>query len=308
MGATEPRRAAVDMTTAMTATTLNSPPLATPTLDPAAIVYPRDHVEPWKQNDRARIVFPCSGVLVIVTESSSFVLQPQSALWIPAGMRYEFCCRTDVSLSMLAVSSTASAGMPTDARVFEVSSLLKELLVAATRIPAEYDAQGRDGRLLALILDEARLAALASLVHLPMPRDSRLLKVCEAVLRSPAQRNDLDAWARSARIGRRTFTRAFRAQTQMSFAEWRRRARLLESLSRLAAGHTVTNVALDIGYSTASAFNAMFRKAVGVSPSRYVASGPPMAEPLPAPKKAPATTRPSRDWPQTSNRAGFRPA
>jgi AraC-like DNA-binding protein len=282
--------------------------MGTQTIDPAAIIYPQGHVEPWKHNDRARIVFPCSGVLVIVTESSSFVIQPQSALWIPAGVRYEFCCRTEVSLSTLAIADAACSGMPADARVFDVSPLLRELLVAATRIPVEYDPQGRDGRLLALILDEARQSALASLVHLPMPRDSRLLKVCEAVLRSPAQRNDLDAWARSVRIGRRTFTRAFRAQTQMSFAEWRRRARLLESLSRLAAGHTVTNVALDIGYSTASAFNAMFRKAVGVSPSRYAASGPPTAGPLPAQKKAPAASRHAHDWPQTSSPAGFRPA
>jgi AraC-like DNA-binding protein len=280
---------------------------ASMSINPSASDYPRGHIESWRQDDRARIVFPCRGLLVIVTETSSFVLQPRSALWLPAGMRYEYCCRTDVSLSTLEISDTAALGMPPDARLFEVSPLLKELLIAATRVTAPYDPQGRDGRLLALILDEAREASRAALVHLPMPRDQRLLKVCEAVLKAPAQKSDLDDWARSARIGRRTFTRAFRAQTQMSFAEWRRRARLLESLSRLAAGHTVTAVALDIGYSTASAFNAMFRQAVGVSPSRYAADGPSTVERSPTRAPTRATTRPGLDWPRTSSPAGSRP-
>ena len=53
----------------------------------------------------------------------------------------------------------------------------------------------------------------------------------------------------------------------MSFATWRQQARLLESLRRLAAGEPVTKVALDCGY--ASAFGAMFRRALGVAPTAY---------------------------------------
>ena len=37
----------------------------------------------------------------------------------------------------------------------------------------------------------------------------------------------------------------------------------------LAAGHPVTQVALDLGYDSVSAFIAMFRRAFGVPPSRY---------------------------------------
>jgi AraC-like DNA-binding protein len=37
----------------------------------------------------------------------------------------------------------------------------------------------------------------------------------------------------------------------------------------LAAGEKITHVALEAGYSTPSAFIAMFRRILGVTPGRY---------------------------------------
>jgi len=37
----------------------------------------------------------------------------------------------------------------------------------------------------------------------------------------------------------------------------------------LAAGHSVTSVALQVGYDGTSAFIAMFRRATGRTPGRY---------------------------------------
>ena len=55
----------------------------------------------------------------------------------------------------------------------------------------------------------------------------------------------------------------------LAAAGTRQQARPLESLRRLAAGEPVTKVALDCGYASASAFGAMFRRALGVSPTAY---------------------------------------
>ena len=56
----------------------------------------------------------------------------------------------------------------------------------------------------------------------------------------------------------------------MSFVEWRQYIRLLEALTRLTTGEPVTNVALDLGYESPSAFTAMFRRAPGESPRNYL--------------------------------------
>ena len=43
----------------------------------------------------------------------------------------------------------------------------------------------------------------------------------------------------------------------------------MDGLIRLAEGQSVTEVALELGYETPSAFIAMFRRALGVTPGQY---------------------------------------
>jgi len=58
-------------------------------------------------------------------------------------------------------------------------------------------------------------------------------------------------------------------ETGMSVATWLKQARLVEALSRLAEGASVTTVAFEVGYESSSAFGAMFRRTFGCSPTRY---------------------------------------
>lgn len=231
--------------------------------------YADGHVDPRHSHLRGQLLYTISGVMTVVTEDASFVLPPQRALWVPGGTAHEARCRGHVSVRTLYVIETPQLGLPTSCRVIEVCDLLRELIVEATRIPVEYDEDGRDGRVMALMLEELRMARVAPL-HVPMPRDPRLVRVCRAILADPAQSDALDDWADVAAMGRRTFTRTFRKETGMSFAIWRQNVRLMEALSRLAIGHPVTTVALDVGYSSPSAFTAMFRRAFGVPPTHYL--------------------------------------
>ena len=69
--------------------------------------------------------------------------------------------------------------------------------------------------------------------------------------------------------GHGSFTRLFRRETGMSFADWRQQACLSVALPRLAEGVAVTAVALDLGYDSPASFSTMFKRVLGVSPSRY---------------------------------------
>ena len=137
-------------------------------------------------------------------------------------------------------------------------------------MPLAYDERGRDGRVMRLILDELRggerpAAAPAAAGRSPAGADLRRHPA------APADARPLEEWASTVGASARTLARRFRQETGMSFAAWRQQARLLESLRRLAAGEPVTKVALDCGYASASAFGAMFRRALGVAPSAYFA-------------------------------------
>ena len=75
--------------------------------------------------------------------------------------------------------------------------------------------------------------------------------------------------AHGAGASLRTLQRLFLAQTGLSLEAWRGRARMQQAVVALSAGAPVTEAALDAGYQSASAFIAAFKRAFGVTPSRY---------------------------------------
>ena len=103
----------------------------------------------------------------------------------------------------------------------------------------------------------------------PFPQSPALAAKCRAFLEAPSPHDTIDNWADDLGMGRRAFTRAFRRETGMSFAEWRQQACVLVALPRLAAGEQVTAIALDLGYESPAAFATMFKRLLGVAPSRY---------------------------------------
>lgn len=233
--------------------------------------YPPAYVDPPHSHERAQLVYASAGVMSVMTDDASFTIPPQRGVWMPAGVRHEAYCRGHVSLRTLYVDPVFDARMPDTCRVLKVSSLLRELILEASVLPVEYELDGRDGRLMQLILDEIAQSAACPVaaLHIPMPRDPRLTRICRAIMQEPSTEDDLDQWAEAAGMGRRTFTRAFHRETGLTFAVWRQQARLAEALSLLSMGKSVTSVAFDVGYNSPSAFTAMFQRAFGMAPSQY---------------------------------------
>jgi AraC-like DNA-binding protein len=56
----------------------------------------------------------------------------------------------------------------------------------------------------------------------------------------------------------------------MGFTQWRQQVRLAEAVGRLAKGEPVARIAEGLGYNSASAFTAMFHRALGTTPRQYV--------------------------------------
>jgi len=217
---------------------------------------------------RAQLIFAIRGVMTVSSEHNRFVVPPQRALWMPAGMTHSIVMAGQVSMRTLYVADKGARGLPGACRVLAVSPLLRELIVRATALPVLYDENGADGRLMQMILDE--IATLRTLpLDLLLSADPRLAKLCQALVEDPADERTLEQFAARFGASARTIARLFRSETGMSFGAWRQQLRLMEALRRMAAGDAVTTVALDLGYASPSAFAAMFRKTLGVPPSRY---------------------------------------
>src|SRR5262249_34842014 len=125
-------------------------------------------------------------------------------------------------------------------------------------------------RLLGVLLDQLDLAPFLPL-ELPVPRDARALRVAEALMRDPGDARPIEEIARAAGASKRTLERLFVSETKMTLGEWRQQLGLLHGIRLLARGQKVTTVALDVGYASPSAFIAMFRRALGKTPTEYLA-------------------------------------
>ncbi|HUN52518.1 MAG TPA: helix-turn-helix transcriptional regulator [Candidatus Sulfotelmatobacter sp.] len=231
--------------------------------------FPDGFVNPWHRHKRAQLLFATSGVMTVETPDGTWLVPPHAAVWVPARVMHQNRMAGTVRMRTLYVRDDVARALPAVCTVFEVSPLLRELILRAVAMPIEYDEAGPDGRIMALVLDEMR--ALRPLpLHLRMPADPRLQRVCGAIVADPGGEHSLASLAGKAGASARTLLRLFRRETGQTFAAWRQQARLLEALTRLGAGQAVTAVALDLGYDSPSAFTAMFRRALGTTPSRYL--------------------------------------
>lgn len=219
---------------------------------------------------RAQLVYAASGVMGVTTIQGVWVIPPERAVWVPGGVVHRIEAKGPVRMRTLYVE--AAPGLPTRCCVVTVTPLLRELILRAVDIPALYDVDGADGRLVSVIQDELVELPTAPF-HLPMPPDPRLRRLTESLARDPGNRDTLSRWASRVGASGRTLARLFSRETGMTFGRWRQQLRLLKALELLAMRQPVTGVAFELGYESPSAFIAMFKRAFGVSPARYFADG-----------------------------------
>ena len=240
------------------------------------VAFTRDHpdgeVIERHRHGFAQLVYASIGLMRIDTPVGVWVVPPQRAVWIPAGIDHEITCIGPVAMRSVYIATEPQSGFPGECRVLSVSPLLRELLLSAMALPEGYRLDGPEARLIAVLLDQIRTAPVTEL-HLPMPTDRRLSVVTRGLIADPADDRGLRDWADVAGASARTLARLFQAETGLSFGAWRQQLRLHESLARLAAGEPVTSVAFSVGYDSPSAFIAMFRRAMGATPSRYLVPG-----------------------------------
>jgi len=234
--------------------------------------YPAGWELPAHSHKRCQCLYAATGVLTVTTKEGSWVVPPRRASWIPCGVEHAVHMGTPTSTRSAYILSDVAkaAGLPTRCAVIGVSPLLHELLLTGVDLPAEYELGGRDDHLMKLIIEElARMPELP--LNAPLPEEPRLAHLCRELLQAPTLEMDINTMAEQACMSRRNFTRLFRAQTGMSFSHWRQQACLLAALTRLELGQSVTHVAMELGYSSTSAFTVAFRRALGASPSEYLA-------------------------------------
>jgi AraC-like DNA-binding protein len=230
--------------------------------------YPTSFELARHQHRRGQFLYASSGVVAVSTPDGAWIAPPERGVWIPGGTPHAVRMVGAVQTRSVLIEPTACPSLGMGCRTVAVSPLLRQLLVNAAELPLEYDEDGRDGLVMQLLVAEIERAPIIPL-SVPFPAHPVLAARCHAFLEKPDANDTIDNWADSMAMNRRSFTRLFRRETGMSFADWRQQACLSVALPRLAEGAPITAIALDLGYDSPASFSTMFKRVLGVSPSRY---------------------------------------
>lgn len=214
-----------------------------------------------------QLIYATRGVMTVYTQHGAWVVPPHRGVWIPAGFEYRLEMSGVVALRMIYVRAKLARSSQT-CSVVNVTPLLRELIVRANLIGALDAAIPEQKRLIAVILDELKLLTAVPL-QLPLPQDPRAARFAALAGADPSEKLPIGKMLRRCGTSRRTLERLFRTQTAMSLGQWLRRQKLLQAMRRLAAGECVNTIAIELGYNSASAFIAMFRRELGQTPKRY---------------------------------------
>ena len=214
-----------------------------------------------------QLLFASSGAMTVAGDRTSWMIPPGRAVLIPARIRHSIRMWGDVAMRSLyfPVSPSLAVFDGTSCRVISVRPLLRELILRVAELAALDSRVAPEARLMSVLLDEIEAAAVEPLL-LPLPADARALTAAQRILQDPAEGATAPIVARQCGLGVRTLERLFRAETGLPFGLWRQKARLLESLRLLAEGRSVTDAALESGYSSVSAYIAAFKQTFGCTP------------------------------------------
>jgi len=230
--------------------------------------FPHGQLVPEHFHPEDQLVYASRGVMTVRTPDGAWVVPAQRAVWIPARVPHSIVMSGAVSMRTLYLRARLARRLPRTCCVVNVSPLLRELILHACSFRTLNRRSRVQRHLIDLIVDQLDTVQTI-LLQLPNPADPRALRVAETLQRDPSDQSSLEEVCQQAGASKRTIERLFQHETHLSLGKWRQQLRLLRSLELLAAGEKLTHAAFEAGYSTPSAFIAMFRKVLGVTPGKY---------------------------------------
>lgn len=220
----------------------------------------------------SQLVFAAAGTMQVTTPKGRWLVPPQRAVWVPAGLGHAIDVLADIEMRTLyfdldwLAQQTGDDGLAAEF-VVRVSRLLHEAILALFDRPDDAD---RTQLLIRLILGELHHAEDPT-TFIPLPQEARCRRAATLVLADPGGAADIDQLAREVGTSARTLSRLFHAETQLSFKSWCQRARIAAAIARLAMDRTLPmkQLAASLGYASVSAFSQAFRQVTGRRPSEF---------------------------------------
>ncbi len=222
--------------------------------------------------DRHYLLAASHGALRMEVDGTSWSLPPARAALIRAGVAIEVTIPQRVTTASVLFSTTFAPSPPANLAVVDLTPLARALITECSQwgdADAPLDAYAL-AMFRALTESTWALARQPSPAHMPTGRSPEVRLALALTSERLADDPRLSDIADDVGLAPRSLARRFEQELGMTWRAALRRLRVLRAIEQLAGtDHSVTQIAMDVGYSSLSAFQAAFRDLIGQTPSEY---------------------------------------
>jgi AraC-like DNA-binding protein/quercetin dioxygenase-like cupin family protein len=226
----------------------------------------------WHSHARHQLIYSLSGRIILQSRDARWLLPPQRAAWIPAGVEHKTTLDRAEAVSVYFKSFPRGKGG--DIHIIRANTLMREMLVYAGRWPANKDMTGKESP-----LRKSYFETLANLCldwiqqelpfRLPEPKHPDVQKAVQHLLAN-LDTADLENAAKASSQSTRTLRRRFLPDTGLTWQQYALHARMLHAMDALmTTRQSVLEVSLAIGYASPSAFTTAFLGFTGTTPAAF---------------------------------------
>jgi AraC-like DNA-binding protein len=229
-----------------------------------------DLVTGWHTHDLHQIEYAFQGVVEVETEAAHYLLPPQQAVWIPAGLAHSTTLKRVRTVSVF-FDPEMVRGADDRARILAAAPVIREMIVYGVRWPIHRPASDPVADAFFEALAQLALDWLDHETPLCLPTSTDPV-VAAVMAYTNSHLDDVKARdaCRAVGLSERTLRRQFSAATGMTWRQYLLESRLLRSMALLAGpGPTVLDVATSVGFDSVSAFTRAFGRYTGETPTAY---------------------------------------
>jgi AraC-like DNA-binding protein len=221
------------------------------------------HSHSWSQ-----LVYASEGVIAVESQNACWIVPTSRAIWVPAGQPHSIKMHGRVFLQTVYFESRPDTGIDLSCAAYEITSLIRELIVHVCGIGIVKSDSAEHRNLIEFMIFQIRKLTRFPLM-VPMPSDPRAKQLASRLIDNPGTNQSLAELCEECGTSLRTMQRVFSQELGLPLSRWRSQVTMMHALQLLASERNITEVALELGFESVSAFIYSFRKYLGVSPGQY---------------------------------------
>jgi AraC-like DNA-binding protein len=214
-------------------------------------------------HDSVQLTLIVDGALSVTNKFGAWTVPAGCAAWIPAGTRHSI---TPLPRARTRTLYLSNSPIRRQCAVLAITPLVRAIIDHVCDAPSAPN-NAATHHLHAVLRDQLREHRELPL-FVPALTSPLAVRVATALASDPAGTPRSGDLAAELGVSARTLERAFMADAGMPLGEWRQRVRISRAIALLAAGGSVQDIALEVGYSSPSAFVAVFKRYTGTTPGK----------------------------------------